>query len=129
MRYEMIEIGPFGAFFTNVNSEMGLKGHSHSAEIKIGFKHPVGGKGFPAFADTYLAVQGRIKELTAKTFKDCTNEQVARALYKGFEGWGHPSVDIWKCDFELCELELAVRGVHDDIGHADGFTRYKIYQG
>jgi hypothetical protein len=123
-----VTIGPFAIFFTNVNTEMKLPGHSHFAEVTLEFK-TVGERGFPAFAGTYAAVQRRLMELTAKPFRNATNEAVADQLFDAFIEWSDPAVELWGGAFCLWRLELAVRGVPDAIGHADGFTRYTVEVG
>lgn len=120
-----VTIGPFAIFFTNVNREMRLPGHSHFAQVTLCYATQ-GRRGFPAFADTYAAVQRRLLELTAKPFHDATNEAVADALFAGLLDWTDPAIVAWGGAFALARLELAVRGVPDRIGHADGFTTYTV---
>lgn len=120
-----ITVGPFAAFFTNVNTAMKLAGHSHFATVELEFE-TLGDTGFPAFADTYAAVQQHIGQHTEKPFRDCTNEGVADRLFEAFRKWTHPSLERWGGSFELCRLTLGVRGVPDRIGHADGFTYYTV---
>lgn len=118
-------IGPFSIFFTNINREMRLPGHSHFAHVTFTFR-TLGDRGFPAFAATYDAVQRRLIGLTARPFHDHTNEAIARALWSAFEHWSDPAIETWGGAFELASVELAVRGVPDAIGHADGFTTYAV---
>lgn len=120
-----VTVGPFSWFFTNVNTAMGLAGHSHYAEVTLVYRHR-GPRGFPAFASTYAEIQERLIALAAKPFRDHTNEDVASALWAAFDGWTHPVIDAWGGDFTLHAVELAVRGVPDAIGHADGLTRYTL---
>jgi hypothetical protein len=121
-----VTVGPFAVFFTNVNTEMRLPGHSHFALVTLHYRTRPGAHGFPAFATTYQAVQEQLVALTARPFRNATNEDVAAALWAAFVGWTHPAVDAWGGDFRLCRVELAVRGVPDAIGHADGFTTYTV---
>jgi uncharacterized glyoxalase superfamily metalloenzyme YdcJ len=120
-----ITIGPFGVFFTNVNTAMKLAGHSHYGEITLRFA-TLEARGFPAFATTYAVVQSRLVELTAKPFRDATNEDVADQLFAAFDGWTDPAIASWGGAWQLDRLDLAVRGVLDKIGHADGFTTYSV---
>lgn len=120
-----VTIGPFAAFFTNVNTAMALPGHSHFAEVTLVYE-TLAPRGFPAFAGTYAAVQARLVELTRRPFRDATNEDVADRLFEAFDGWTDPEVVRWGGSFALAELRLAVRGVPDAIGHADGFTTYGV---
>ena len=127
---ETVEVGPFGMFFTNLNKQMGLPGHSHFGQLTLRFLtvpvegHPA--KGFPAFAETYAVIQDRIQELTDRPFRNATNEQVARDLFDGFDGWTHEIIDAWHCCFVLTGLTLGVQGVQDRLGHASGMTHYGI---
>jgi hypothetical protein len=121
-----ITVGPFSVFFTNVNRAMKLPGHSHFALVTLTYAHQTGGRGFPAFADTYAAIQQRLVQETSAPFHDMTNEDVAAHLWRVFEPWSDPAIVKWGGVFSLAQLELAVRGVPDRIGHADGFTRYRI---
>jgi hypothetical protein len=121
-----VTIGPFSLFFTNVNRQMRLPGHSHFALLTLQYATTPGEHGFPAFEGTYAAVQRHIMDTTATPFHDMTNEDVADALWRAFDAWSHPEVERWGGAFRLAKLELAVRGVPDRIGHADGFTTYTV---
>jgi hypothetical protein len=121
-----VTIGPFAIFFTNVNRTMKLPGHSHYAEVRLTYATEAGAHGFPAFATTYAAVQERLKAHTERPFHDCTNEDVAAQLWCAFADWTDESIAAWGGRFSLARLELAVRGVPDKIGHADGFTTYTV---
>ena len=124
---ETVTVGPFSAFFTNVNKEMGLAGHSHFAQVTLEYAND-GARGFPAFADTYAAIHEYLQTLTASPFRDCTNEEVARRLFNQFFTFRDPRFDRWGGAYHLIRLTLAVRGVPDRIGHADGFTSYTVRQ-
>jgi hypothetical protein len=117
-----VTIGPFSLFFTNVNRQMRLPGHSHFGLLTLHYATAPGHHGFPAFAGTYAAVQRHIMDATTKPFHDMTNEDVADALWQAFDAWSDPEVEQWDGSFRLTRLELEVRGVPDAIGHADGFT-------
>jgi hypothetical protein len=124
---ETVTVGPFGLFFTNKNDEMTLPGHSHFAELTLTYAHEPRGRGFPAFEGTYRDVDQRLRALTAAPFRNATNEEVARRLFQGFAAFMTPEIARWGGRYRLVALELAVRGVHDKIGHAEGFTRYRVH--
>jgi hypothetical protein len=121
-----VTIGPFSVFFTNINRTMHLPGHSHFGTVTLHYLTAPGHHGFPAFADTYAAVQRALMAATDLPFHDMTNEDIAERLYTTFLGWTDDAVAKWGGVFRLTRLELAVRGVPDRIGHADGFTVYTI---
>jgi hypothetical protein len=129
MPLRSISVGPLPIYFTNVNTTHALPGHTHYAEVFLTFQ-TLDPPGFPAFQDTYHDLQTRLIELTAKPFRDCTNEHVADTLWHAFQHWTSPTVQAWQArsggSYRLQALELAVRGVPDRIGHADGFTRYRV---
>jgi hypothetical protein len=122
-----VEVGPFSVHFTNINRVMGLPGHSHFAQVRFVFE-TVGRIGFPSFADTHAAIQLRLAELTAKPFRDSTNEQVLEEIWSAFDGWENPEAGKYACegmDYKIRSVALSVRGVPDRVGHADGFTTYR----
>jgi hypothetical protein len=124
-----IRVGPLSVFFTNVNSAMALRGHSHFATVTLEFD-TVGPLGFPAFADTYAVLQERLMALTLAPLRDMSNEAVANYLWADLaDSTWHtdPRIAQWRgCAFALRRLELAVRGVPDRLNHADGFTTYTV---
>jgi hypothetical protein len=122
---ETITFGPLAAFFSNKNTEMNLKGHSHYAEVTLTYK-TLGSLGFPVFHDTVEVIHERLRWLTERPFTDSTNEDVARAIFNTFYDFSHPTLHEWGGDYQLVAIELAVRGVRDKIGHSDGFARYRI---
>ena len=125
---EKITIGPFGIFFTNINREMNLPGHSHYAEVTLSYR-TLGMTGFPAFEETYATIQRMLKDYTEKPFRNHTNEAIAReffAIFAGEDFNGESWKDRFGGEYCLTELSLSVRGVHDKIGHADGFTTYTV---
>mgnify|MGYP001561035587 CR=1 FL=1 len=126
MGRQTVTIGPFSWFFTNRNTDMGLPGHSHFATVTLEYTN-VGDRGFPAFEDTYATVQRYLLQLGEHPFRDATNEEVARQLFVAFLGWTAPAIARWGGTFTLSAVALAVRGVPDRIGHADGFTVYTVH--
>lgn len=120
-----ITTGPFMGFFFNRNTTMNLRGHGHSCSVTLEWETD-GKVGFPAFADTYKAVQEQVTDLLADPFRDHTNEDVADFLWSELEGWSHPVIEKWGGQFHLAKLVLGVLGVPDDIGHADGWAFYTI---
>ena len=120
-----IMIGPFSAYFTNINKAMHLPGHTYFATITLHYE-TLGATGFPAFASTYAAVQRLIERVTAHPFRDMTNEDVADRLWKAFVTWTDPEIEKFGGAFALRRLEFGVRGAPDRIGHADGFTVYAV---
>jgi hypothetical protein len=125
---KQITIGPFSLFFTNVNSEMKIAGHSHFATLELTFD-TLGRHGFPAFAETYAVIQDAIKAHTLKPFRDYKNEDVADSFFALFHDPALYLVEPfskWGGAYELASIRLGVRGVPDRIGHADGFTFYQV---
>lgn len=125
---KQITIGPFSMFFTNVNTEMKIAGHSHFATLELTFD-TLGSHGFPAFAETYAVIQAAIQGFTAKPLRDHKNEDVADALFELFADPANYLVEPfakWGGAYELASIRLGVRGVPDRIGHADGFTYYQV---
>ena len=126
-------IGPFSVFFSNLNRQMGLAGHSHFATVRFTYRgrHVYMGKdlGFPSFEDTHAEVQEELKKVFAEAFRDHTNEDIARLLFRHFTEWTGPAIRKRGGEYDLVGVELAVRGVPDRIGHADGFTVYNVRDG
>jgi hypothetical protein len=128
---EHVTVGPFGLFFTNVNTEMRLPGHSHTARLTLVYQnaptadgHPT--RGFPAFADTYAALRNHLLACTQSAFRDSTNEEVARRLAAAFQHYCPPVIAAWGGRYALAQVHLDVEGVEDKIGHAEGTTRYTV---
>src|SRR5262245_12059167 len=121
-----VTVGPFAIFFTNINRAIRFPGQSQFAQVKIKDVTNGTGHGFPAFAPTYAAIQRHLVALTARPFHDMTNEDVAAHLWTAFLDWRDDEVERWGGCFSLTKLELAVRGVPDHMGHADGFTTYTV---
>jgi hypothetical protein len=125
---ETITAGPLGFTFMNVNKEMGLRGHSHYAQLTLVWRTEAR-VGFPAFDATYAAIKDTLREASREPFRDATNEEVARRLFALFRGWDHPVLSTWggsRSDFWLTELKMGVQGTLDAIGHADGMTVYTV---
>jgi hypothetical protein len=123
-------IGPFSVFFTNLNRQMQLAGHSHFATVKFTYRardrnmeKPLG---FPSFEDTHGEVQQELRQFFGEPFRDHTNEDIARAVFEHFRLWKGAAAQQRGGDYDLVAVELAVRGVPDRIGHADGFTVYVV---
>ena len=89
----------------------------------------MGSTGFPAFEDSYATIRRLLQELTARPFRDHTNEAIARQLLialRAEDFHGEPWKEKYGGAYELAGLALSVRGVPDKIGHADGFTTYSV---
>jgi hypothetical protein len=137
-----ITIEPISVYFANENKAMGLRPHQHFAEVTLTFAtHEA--LGFPVFGETVGALAGVLRASTERPFRDSTNEDVADALFETInallEDEAPPTPEIiptwataraalarWGGEYSLQALELAVRGVPDDIGHSDGFARYTV---
>jgi hypothetical protein len=125
---ETITPAPILGFFSNVNTEMGLRGHSHSCSVELEFQ-TLGSRGWPSFAKTQDCLTDKLKALTARPFKNATNEDVARALFKGFQDpalYEEEDVARWGGEYRLIRLRLGVLGVPDAIGHSAGWTHYTV---
>jgi hypothetical protein len=130
---ETITVEPLSCQFSNENKEMGLRPHQHFAELTLTYL-TIGRLGFPVFEVTTDHLRDHLAAATAKPFRDATNEEVARRLWAVFSDraiyddvsfanyGGNGYGEAWV----LTSLELAVRGVPDDIGHSDGFARYLV---
>lgn len=124
-----ITIGPLAIHFTNRNRAMNIKAHSHYAEVMITFTTDAA-EGFPVFERTVAPIQAVLRGLTAQVFPDHTNERVAQEVWDAVNWLTVHRPDTWRefpdSAYRLHAIELAVRGVPDDIGHHDSFTRYRI---
>jgi hypothetical protein len=123
-----VRAGPFSVFFTNVNSAMKLKGHSHFATVDLHFMSEDGehSLGFPSFADTHAAIQQSLIEFFTPILRDYTNERIARELFWHMDAFKSPAIEKWGIKYALARLDLNVRGVPDAVGHADSFTTYTV---
>jgi len=120
-----IVVGPFGVYYSNLNTPMGLPLHTHYAEVTICYE-TLGAIGFPAFEATYDCIRTQLKRFTSETFEGLTNEGICSKLFALFDGWSTPEIDRWGGKFRLRWVELAVRGIRDEIDHPDGMTRYRV---
>jgi hypothetical protein len=121
-----ITVGPFPIYFGNVNDAMGLPGHYHTGAVTLVYGYHDGDHGYPSFQETNDELRARLKDLTARIFRDATNEVVADRLWQAFRTWTAPSWPKWGGAYWLHELHLDVEGVHDKIGHDASVTRYSI---
>jgi hypothetical protein len=124
---ESIQAGPFSIHFCNTNTEMELKGHCHFAQLYFEFQ-TLGSVGFPSFEHTHAEIRAHLIEQTRRPFRNCTNEDVLRRLFDFFRSTELREVRKYSAEFRLVGMELYVRGVPDDIGHADSFTVYRIHE-
>jgi len=127
---EAVEIGPIPVFFSNQNLAMGLKSHSHHAEVWVVFETLNGGHGYPSFETTNDALRAHVLALTGKgLFTSATNEDVARRLFAWVDvlEWDLiPPWAEWGGEYHLLQLRLAVHSNHDKIGHDNGVTTYTV---
>ena len=124
-----IKTGDMAIFFTNVNRQMGLAGHSHFALVNCTYAHAVDDKllGFPVFENTIRALHDEILRVTKKPFRDHTNELVAKVIWDTVDQFKNPFTAEWSdADFKLVRIELKVHGVRDAIGHSDSFATYVL---
>lgn len=123
-----ITVEPLSCQFANENKAMGLRPHQHYAQVTLTYE-TMDAHGFPVFADTVGALHRYLVDATRKPFRDATNEDVADRLWRVFDDavvYAHEPFLKWGGEYRLLQLELAVRGVPDDIGHSDGFARYRV---
>jgi hypothetical protein len=120
-----VTVGPIPIFFTNVNRAMNLRAHSHTGAVTVVYD-TIGRHGYPSFQETNEALERRIHELTRQVFKDATNEDVADRLWAHLDGYVAPEWARWGGGYALRALHLDVVGVHDNIGHDAGTTRYTV---
>jgi hypothetical protein len=124
---ELVTVGPFPIYFGNVNKAMGLRGHHHTGAVTLVYE-TLGQHGYPSFKASNDAIRAKLQEETRRTFRDATNEDVARRLWKALDAWRSPEWAQWGGDYRLHALHLDVEGVLDDIGHDDTTTRYSMLQ-
>ena len=120
-----VTVGPFPIQFGNVNQPMGLAAHRHTAAVTLVYA-TLARHGYPSFRETNDAIREYLRVLTARTFRDATNEDVADLLFAALDGWTAPEWERWGGGYELAALHLDVQGVLDDIGHDEGTTRYSV---
>ena len=127
---ETVEIGPIPVFFSNQNLAMGLKSHSHAAEVWVVFETLNGGHGFPSFEVTNDALRAHVLMLTGKgLFTNATNEDVVRRLFAWVDAIRYdltPPWAEWGGDYRLLQVRLGVHSNHDKIGHDNGVTTYTV---
>jgi hypothetical protein len=127
---ETVEIGPIPVFFSNQNLAMGLKSHSHAAEVWVVFETLDGGHGYPSFEVTNDALRKAVLTLTgAGLFTNATNEDVTRRLFAWIDDIDWATTDPWAewgGDYRLLSLRLGVHSNHDKIGHDNGVTTYTV---
>jgi hypothetical protein len=127
---ETVEIGPIPIFFSNQNLSMGLKSHSHAAEVWVVFETLDGGHGYPSFEVTNDALRAHVLNLTgAGLFTNATNEDVTRRIYAWVDSvsWAEqPPWAEWGGDYRLLQVRLGVHSNHDKIGHDNGVTTYTV---
>jgi hypothetical protein len=123
-----VRAGPFSVFFTNVNSAMKLRGHSHFATVDLYFQGYEGEQalGFPSFAETHQEIQKALMQFFTPILRDYTNEKIARELFAYMDAFKSGVIDKWGIWYALKRLDLNVRGVPDAVGHADSFTTYTV---
>lgn len=124
---ETIELGPWPVFFCNTNTVMGLKSHCHHAEVTVVYR-TLGRTGYPSFQVTNQALRDRLRELTGveRPFRDSTNEDVLRTLWRELDEWTAPEWQEWGGSYRLDAIHLDVHAAADKIGHDPGRTRYRI---
>jgi hypothetical protein len=112
---------------------MKLRGHSHTAAVRVTFGHDLSIPGWPSFEATNRWLADKLREAVAHPV-DGTNEDVARLLWEtAYDAAvdvdvNHPGPfePFATCRFWLLRLELDVLGVPDAIGHDAGATTYTI---
>lgn len=130
MRNHVI-VGPLPFYFGNVNVAMGLRGHHHTAVLHLHYGYLDGQHGYPSFLATNTALREHLESLTGprNTFRDATNEDVARRLFDAFQLFNPDVIASWGGEYWLDGLTIDVEGVQDDIGHDNGATRYSVFLG
>lgn len=123
-----VTVGPLPFYFGNVNVAMGLRGHHHTATLWLAYGYLDGQHGYPSFLVTNNALRQHLEALTGprNTFRDATNEDVARRLFDAFADYCPPVIASWGGEWWLDSLAIDVEGVQDDIGHDNGATRYTV---
>jgi hypothetical protein len=122
-------IGPFAATMTNVNTQMKLPGHSHFVKVYLTFTAAPNGddpRAFPAFMSTTDEVHAAVSAYFKRPLRNATNEIAALGLFNLFAHWSTTETERWGGKYKLTRVDLDVRGVPDDIGHSDGYTRYTV---
>lgn len=127
---ETVEVGPIQVFFSNQNVAMGLKSHSHHAEVTVVFETLNGGHGYPSFKVTNDALREYVLSLTGRgLFTNATNEDVARRIFAWVDDIDFTADEPWAewgGEYRLLTARLNVHSNHDRIGHDDGTTLYTV---
>lgn len=123
--FRTVTVGPFTVFFSNVNRPMGLRHHAHTADVTVVFD-TLARHGYPSFKDTNDALRAYLRDLTARPFRDATNEDVVDRLFAALDGWIAPEWVRWGGGYRLRAVHLDVIGVLDDLGHDASITRYTV---
>jgi len=118
-------VGPLPCQFANQNLAMNLPTHWHQAIVYLEYEVDRG-HGYPSFEHTNDALRDELQRVTNAPFRNATNEVVAGRLFAHFGGFRHESWKEYGGEYHLSGLILDVYGVHDQIGHDEGPTRYKI---
>lgn len=121
----MVLVGPLACQFANQNLAMNLTTHSHQANVWLEYQAD-SAHGYPSFEETNDALRAELQRVTKRTFLDATNEDVAEKLFYHFRDFTHESWAKYGGAYHLHALHFDVHGVHDDIGHDEGTTRYTI---
>jgi hypothetical protein len=120
-----VAVGPFDIFFTNQNTAMGLRAHSHYGRVLVVYD-TLGPHGYPSFEATNEALRARIHELTRQVFRNATNEDVADRIFAHLDGFVAAEWKEWGGHYELRAIHLDVVGVKDAIGHDASTTTYTV---
>jgi hypothetical protein len=120
-----VTVGPLPCQFANQNLAMNLPTHWHQAHVFLEYavdkEH-----GYPSFERTNDALRAELQRVTNAPFRNATNEVVAARLFAHFGAFTDESWEKYGGDYHLSGLILDVYGVHDQIGHDEGATRYTI---
>jgi hypothetical protein len=127
---ETVDVGPFPIFFSNQNLSMGLKSHSHHADVTLSFETLNGGHGYPSFEVTNDALRAWVLALTDRgLFTNATNEDVVRRIFAWVDDIDFAEAGPWAewgGTYRLLGVDLDVHSNHDKIGHDNGITRYSV---
>lgn len=124
----------------NQNTDMGLPGHGHYANVYLEFETTEppqpdrAPQGFPVFEETTDALYDYLLELTDRVFRDSKNEDVAEAIFDHIHRATNmaepdeclPVLVKWGGEYRLHAIELNVMGVRDKIGHSVGIGGYRV---
>lgn len=127
---ETVIVGPFPIFFCNTNTKMALKSHCHLADVSLAYE-TIGDMGYPSFQATNDHIRHRLRDHTGveNRFKDSTNEDVCRFLWRLFDGWQPAAWEMFnpmEGSYRLAAVRLEVKAAEDAVGHDPGITRYTV---